>query len=172
MCCLERVTCGGAAEPWRNHGREIFLRAFWAIVAGFPAGDVMIKERGIPRCPTIGRPRFLRSSDARARSRRAGGQERRGGQRAIVHGAHPGARDDARCIRHRRRFTLPGLVFLFFFLLCVSSVFLASLLPPARRSGLYRFAQRLAISGRPLSGSIRPGSRARTDRRASRNRAE
>jgi len=45
VCCLERVTCGGAAEPWRNHGREIFLRAFWAIVAGFPAGDVMIRNR-------------------------------------------------------------------------------------------------------------------------------
>lgn len=50
VCCLERVTCGGAAEAWRNHGREIFLRAFWAIVAGFPAGDVMIKKRkGGPR---------------------------------------------------------------------------------------------------------------------------
>jgi len=44
VCCLERVTCDGAAELWRNHGKEIFLRAFWAIVAGFPAGDVMIRK--------------------------------------------------------------------------------------------------------------------------------
>lgn len=41
VCCLERVACGGVAEPWRNQGSEILRRAFWAIVAGFPAGDVM-----------------------------------------------------------------------------------------------------------------------------------
>lgn len=52
VCCLERVTCDGVAEPWRNHGREIFLRAFWAIVAGFPAGDVMIRNSASD--PTIG----------------------------------------------------------------------------------------------------------------------
>lgn len=105
VCCLERVTCGGAAEAWRNHGREIFLRAFWAIVAGFPAGDVMIKEK------KGGLGLRLRSSDARARPRRTGGQERRGGQRAIVHGAHPRAGDDARYIRHRRRYAGPFPLF-------------------------------------------------------------
>lgn len=41
VCCLERAACGGVTELWRNQGNEIFLRAFFTIVAGFPAGDVM-----------------------------------------------------------------------------------------------------------------------------------
>lgn len=42
VCCRDKAGCGGATEPWRNHGSDIFLRAFWAIVTGLPAGDVMI----------------------------------------------------------------------------------------------------------------------------------
>lgn len=66
----------------------------------------------------------------------------------------------------RLRFCFPLFIFLPSFLPSFLSSSPPSLLVlRRRRSGLYRFAQRFAISGRPRSGSIRPGSRARTDRR-------
>lgn len=41
VCCRASPGCGGATELWRNHGKDIFRRAFWAIVSDFSNGEVI-----------------------------------------------------------------------------------------------------------------------------------